>query len=264
MKKSKLAGLILLSALVFGPVTAGAQGFGVLNSSAQQGMLMSLSPNPQIIEPASDKNAQSLVGILDPNDTSLDLQSGQVNVKTSGVSNALVSTLNGDVSTGDRIAPSSIEGIGAKVDGNSWIVGTAQGSLTSKTKDAIKSDVTDTAGKKQSVYIARIPVVIKVTYYNASTNSSSIVPQSIQSFADKLAGKHVKPWAIILSFLLIVMGVLLAAQLINSAIRSGMAAIARQPLTKALILPKILQTFAVALSIVLVVIAASYMLLHFF
>src|SRR6185437_13784224 len=109
-----------------------------------------------------------------------------------------------------RIAPSSLVGIGAKLAGTGWIVGTAQASLDASTKGAIKTTITENTGAKQTVYLASIPVLVKVTYYNATgAAQSSWVPSAIQNAADSLAHKHVSPAALVHSTLLLFMGIIL-------------------------------------------------------
>ena len=245
---------------------AASQSFSVADGSAKLGMLMSASPNAGVAEPASDKTAASLIGVLAPPEENSFSSSGDVNVKTDGVANTLVSTLNGDIKVGDRIATSSLVGVGAKATGSSWIVGIAQGSLDSKTAGAQLTAVTDSDGKSHQVYVASIPVVVKVTYYNVASpvSDSGLVPKSLQDAADRLAGKHVKLAAIVASVIVLMIGVILAGMLVNGAIRSGFSAIARQPLIKGIILGEIWQAFGMAAGIILVVMGASYLILRLF
>jgi hypothetical protein len=244
-------------------VSAASESVTVLDKGAKAGMLMSLTKSASVAEPASDKNAASLLGVLAPDEASLDAQPGQTGVKTEGVATTLVSTLNGDIKVGDRIAPSSLVGIGAKAVGSGWIVGTAQGSLDAQTTGVSSYAVTDTAGHKHQVAVGSLPVIVKVTYYNQASNSNSVIPQSIQDAVDKLAGKHVRPLAIILSFVLILVGIVLAAQLVNGSTRSAFSAISRQPLTKSLILNKLFQMFGIAAGLIGLAFLAAYLILRF-
>jgi F0F1-type ATP synthase membrane subunit c/vacuolar-type H+-ATPase subunit K len=243
--------------------SAASESVTVLDKGAKAGMLMSLTKSASVAEPANDKNAASLLGVLAPDESSLDSQPGQTGVKTEGVATTLVSTLNGDIRVGDRIAPSSLVGIGAKAVASGWIVGTAQGSLDAQTSGVSSYSVTDTAGRKHQVAVGSLPVIIKVTYYNQSSSSNSVIPASIQDAVDKLAGKHVRPLAIILSFILILIGIVLAAQLVNGSTRSAFSAISRQPLTKSLIMTKLFQMFGIAAGLILLAFLASYLILRF-
>ena len=259
----------VIAALVFFVGGANTVALVVSDPSAKQGMLMSMSANADVAEPASDKNAQSLLGILAPPEESLTLKPGDVNIKKDGVANTLVSTVDGDIKVGDRIKPSTLVGIGSKAEGPNWIVGIAQASLDSKTEGAIKSEVTDNTGAKREVYIAQIPVLVNVTYVNEnssageqSKNEDSIIPSSIREVANKIAGREVNTAAIVASAALIIVGLFLAAQLVNNSTRAGFAAIARQPLSKSVIVTKVTQAFVIAGVIVVATLLVAYLILR--
>lgn len=244
-------GIAIVITSVVAPVSAAAsQSFNVLDNKAQPGMLMSLTANSGVVEPASDKNASFLLGVISANDTAFDLQPGQVSVATDGVTNALVSTLGGDIRVGDRITPSSLTGIGTKTVASAWIVGIAQASLDAKTTGAVASTVTDTTGGKHKVYVASIPLVVHVTYYTVPSPVSRTIPDMLQVATDALAGKHASVLGLVLSFLLMLTGIIWAGILINGAIRGGIAAIARQPLSKAFLRRTMLKSFGVSLLII--------------
>ena len=243
--------VVLASAL---PLSAGAssQSVNVLDNKSQPGMLMSLTANAGVAEPASDKNAALLLGVISTNDTAFDMQPGQISVATDGEVSTLVSTLGGDIRVGDRIAPSSLAGIGTKAVTTGWIAGIAQASLDAKTSGAVAKTVTDTTGGKHKVYVTRIPLVVHVTYYTVPSAASKTIPDMLQTAADALAGKHASILGLVLSFLLLLTGIIWAGILINGAIRGGIAAIARQPFGKAHIRRMVLKSFGVSLLIIAV------------
>ena len=269
IKRAVIAGVGILALALPATAFAASQNYSVLNNSVQPGMLVSLTSNADVIEPATTKNANLLNGIATAGITNINQQPGQVNVENDGKVSALVSTVNGDVNVGDRISPSSISGVGGKLQGNGWVVGVAQASLNAKTDGAVASVVTDSKGSKHNVVIARIPLIVRVNYYGAATTAASSdkttkVPSSLQSAADSLAGKHASLVGVLLSFLLIAIGVFLAGQIITSAIKSAFAAIARQPLSKAVVTRLILKTFAIAAVIVAGVILGAAVILRLF
>lgn len=256
-----------LIAAIITPVMANAssQSFYVLDNKAQPGMLMSQTANAGVAEAANDKNSSSLIGVIAPDDTSLDKQPGQISIKTDGVTNALVSTLGGDINVGDRITSSSLVGVGSKLKTSGWIVGVAQASLDAKTKGAITSDVTDSKGDRHEVYVASIPLAIKATYYvvpGSTPKQTLLIPKSIQALADALAGKHVSILALLLSFLLLLAGIMSAAIVINGSVRSYFKGISRQPLAKSVLFRKLLQTFGMTGLILAAVCIGAFMLLR--
>ena len=268
----RLIGMAGITFMMASPVAASAasQNYNVLNNSVQPGMLVSLTSNADVVEPATDKNANLLSGIANAGLTNINQQPGQVSVENDGKVTALVSTLNGDVNVGDRISPSSIAGVGTKLKANGWIVGVAQASLNSKTAGAVASTITDAKGGKHNVVIARVPVIVRISYYGsvstpaASADNSSKIPSSLQSAADSLAGKHASLVGVLLSFILIAVGVFLAGQIVTSAIRSAFAAIARQPLSKAVVTRLIFKTFGIAAFVIAGVIGGAAVILRLF
>ena len=250
-KFSQVALIAFVITGVVAPLSAAAsQSFNVLDNKARPGMLMSLTANAGVAEPASDKNAALLLGVISTNDTAFDMQPGQISVATDGEVSTLVSTLGGDIRVGDRIAPSSLAGIGSKAVTTGWIVGIAQASLDARTTSADTTTVTDTTGGKHKVYVASIPLIVHVTYYTVSSPAARTVTDSLQAAADVLAGKHASILGLVLSFLLLLTGIIWAGILINGAIRGGMAAIARQPFGKAFIRRMVLKSFGVSLLII--------------
>ena len=268
----KLLGMAGITLLLATPALAAAssQNYNTLNNSVQPGMLVSLTASADVVEPATTKNANLLNGIATAGITDINQQPGQVNVENDGKVTALVSTLDGDIQVGDRISPSSIAGVGTKLKANGWVVGVAQASLSAKTSGAVVSSVTDSKGGKRNVVIARVPLIVRISYYGAttppksSTDNTTKVPSSLQAAANSLAGKQASLVGVLLSFLLIAIGVFLAGQIITSAIRSSFSAIARQPLAKAVVTRLIFKAFAIAALLVAGVILGAAVILRIF
>lgn len=265
-KLSLIVAIAAASAVVAAPsyASASSQSYNVLNNKSQPGMLMSLTANSGVVEPASDKNAALLLGVISTSDTAFDTQPGQVSVASDGQVSTLVSTLGGDIRVGDRIAPSSLAGFGSKTAASGWIVGIAQASLDAKTAGALPSTISDTNGGKHQVYVASIPLVVHVTYYAVPgpTKPATLIPEAVQSVADAVAGKHASVLGLVLSFLLILVGVLGAGLVLNGAVRASIAAIARQPLSKAPILRTMFKSIGASGIIVATVIIGALLLLR--
>jgi hypothetical protein len=258
-----ICGLTLLMAPAI--ASAASQGFNVLDNNAKPGMLMSLTLNTDIIEPANDKNATRLVGVYVPaQGTSLNQKADQVQVATDGTVQTLVSTENGPILVGDKVGTSSLFGLGAKSLGKGYVVGTAQTSLSSTTKGAITTDVTDVTGHRHKVWIASIPVVVKVQPAMAAKSMAtptSAVPRIVQATADSVAGKHVTLIALLFSFVLLMIGIIFAGLITTTAVRSGFLAISRQPLAKRIINLQILRALLTAFAVLCAGIGSAYLLL---
>jgi hypothetical protein len=257
--------LILTLSVIASSTVFASQGFYTTTANIRKGMLVSLSRNPGVVEPSTDKTTTALVGVVGESPNDGPLQSGQISVQTDGLVEVLVSNAAGDVKVGDKIGPSSIVGFGAKVSGSGWVVGTAQEEVNAATEGAVSTTVLDSAGKKRDVYVASIPIQIKV-FYDAKpappSPTSSKITNEIQSVADSVAGKRASTAAIILSFILILSGVVIAGLIVIITVKKGIESIARQPLVKQTIVGRMMQSFGVALAIIVSVNVGALVLLR--
>lgn len=240
--------------------------FHSVDANMRPGMLVSLTKNPEVVEPATDNNKSSLIGVTgslpSPNSSGVK----QWEVHTEGLAETLVSTIAGNISVGDHISTSSVVGFGAKSDGTSWIVGTAQASLDANTAGAIKTSVSDVYGTKHEVYLAFIPVEVNVVQENASSEAvgeqSSWLPNKVQTFANEVAGKKASQVAVILSFAIFMAGFVIAGIIVNTAVRNGISSTARQPLAKEAIVKRMVQSIIIAMAILVASIISSMIIIR--
>jgi hypothetical protein len=250
-----------------GLAAADSQSFTPGTPVPKNAMLVSLAGTNQSVVPATAQTGQDLVGVIDSSDGSLSGQAGQVNVETEGVVDALVSTLNGTITAGTPITVSPLEGVGAKLSASSgWIIGLAQASLSSSTAGATRTTVQASGGGQQTVYVASIPVAIKVSYFSqpksSSASSNVAAPKVLQDLANTLAGKHVSTLAIYLSFAIFVIGLVATFLIINSTIRSTFTGLSRQPLSKTRIIRAEMDSLLVAAGVLIFSIIAGLLLLR--
>jgi F0F1-type ATP synthase membrane subunit c/vacuolar-type H+-ATPase subunit K len=262
-QKLRFGLLTMVSVLVFTATVYAGQGFYVLDKSVRTGMLVSLTQNKEVVEPSSDKNMSTVVGVVGSAQTDFDVSKDQISVQTDGVVDTLVSTITGDVKVGDHVGPSSIVGFGAKVEKSGWAVGIAQESLDASSKGAVKSTVTDSAGVKHDVYVATIPVSVHVVYFNAQQQTiTEAIPNRIQSLADSIAGKRVSQVAIVLGFLLLLAGFVIAGIIVNAAVRNGLQSIARQPLARQEIIRQMIRSFTMAIVILVLASLGTFVIIR--
>lgn len=261
--KQKLAAVMFVLFLFCfqGISSASSQFFYVTNSNYTQGMIMSLTPNPGVIEPSTLNNAKAMVGVVAPNDeNSFSQQSGQISIRTEGEAEALVSTYNGNIIVGDKIAPSEISGVGENLSGGGWSIGTAQSSLDSTTKGAVKTIIGN-----RVVYVAAIPVLVKVSYvpapYNQANSRGWIV--SLSDIAKRIVGKQVSIKNIFFSILTVLLVLFIAGVIVNGAVRGGMLAIGRQPLTKSNIYRNMAESFTLAFLMIALGLVIAWLILRY-
>lgn len=266
-----LCSLVLLLALISArSVFAASQGFYPTKEGIREAMLVSLTANPEFVEPASLDNAERLVGLVGAGVPEDLIDPDKIVIQTDGTVNALVSTINGDIAVGDAIGVSPLEGVGSKNSGEGWAVGIAQAGFNGLSENAVKTKVNDSSGQEREVFVGTVPVFIKIV--NNSDNSSAasesaaqtdaVMPEVIQKIADSLAGKRVSTRALLLSFVLFLVGVVASVIIVNSAIRSGFMAVSRQPLSRKAIIREEIRSFAFAFAVLVVTLITSFTILR--
>ena len=258
----------LLLCLVFASHSASAlttisQGF-LTSDKVILGSIVSLeSGSSDKVLAASVNNSNGIIGVvINEGNSLLSLSTNkenQVQVATSGIVQALVSDINGEVSTGDQVTASPISGVGMKATDSVKVVGIAQGDLkdsSSGTKQAYK----DTDGQEKSVFIAQIPVLINASYFFKQPERT-IIPSAVQKLANALAGKAVKPLPIIISLAIFVVAMIAVVAIIYSTIKNSIISVGRNPMSQAAIYRNLIQISVLVLAILAVAVIAIYMVL---
>lgn len=207
-----------------------AQGFETDETKVVEGALVSLQPGkPGSVELASVSNAHQLVGVVGK-DPLIELGggSGNIQVITNGIALSLVSDLDGDIKTGDKITASPVLGIGSKATSGVMVIGTAQADLSSvKTTEHF---ITDVDGVVHTVKIGLIPTQVGVTFYT-EPGDKTVVPSFLQEFANSVAGKQVSPVRVIIAVMILILAFLSVAVLLYAAVKSSIISIGRNPLS---------------------------------
>lgn len=264
-----LLGLLIASiAGLFGSAYAEAestsaisQGFNTSETDLAVGALVSLTSSSQnTIQLANTDHVNQLIGVIgDRPLIELSNNDKEVQVVISGTTPTLVSDINGEIKTGDKITASPLNGVGMKANASSLVVGTAQADLSS-VKTTQKS-VNDKHGQPQSVKIGAVPIQINVTYYVAPEDKNAFLPPFLQSLANAVAGKEVSPVRILISSLALVFGFISIAVLLYSSIRSSIISIGRNPLSEGAVRKSLFEVGATSLGILLVMLIAIYLVL---
>lgn len=217
-----------------------AQSFETDDSSVIEGALVSLEPgNAGFVELANTSNAHQLVGVVGK-DPLIELGGNGSNVQviTNGVTVALVSDIDGEVKTGDKITASPILGVGSKASSGVMVVGTAQADLS--TADTKEHFITDVNGTVHTVKIGLIPVQVSVVFFTEA-GEKSYVPSFLQEFANSVAGKQVSPIRVVIAILVLTLSFISVAVLLYAAVKSSIISIGRNPLSAGTVRKGLLQ-----------------------
>lgn len=243
-----------------------AQSYPAATSDIAAGTLLSLDRTGGKVGPAhSGDTSAALVGIAVSQplvQLSGNAQSS-IQVAVGGTTQVLVSDLNGDVKTGDKVTASPLEGVGMKAAVAGEIVGTAQAALASVTRTT--RTVTDKSGKKVDAHVGLIPVSVNVEFYSAGAtgNLSSFVPSFLQNLANVIAGKAVSPLRVIISVIILIIGTTTVIVMLSSGIRNGIISLGRNPLAEHVLLKGLVDIIISALGVLLVTFVAVYAVLSF-
>lgn len=254
--------LVFVSPLGAQGVSSIAQGFQTTDENIIEGALVSLkSDTPNAVELSNTDRVNDLVGIV--GGTSLiELSDGtnSVQVVTSGVTLALVSDINGDVKSGDKITASPIGGVGMKATESGAIVGTAQGDLSSA--DAKDRTITDKDGKQQNIKIGQVPVQVDTVFFASSSDgSSSFIPSALQGFANTVAGREVSPVRVLIASVLLVLLLVSVVVLLYSSVKSSIISIGRNPLSETAVHKSLLQVGLTVVGLLAFTVVLVYLIL---
>ena len=238
-----------------------AQGFKTDDPGIVSGALVSLkSGTANTVELATAENVDRILGVAGE-DSLIELSSGvgTVKVVTTGEAAVLVSDINGDVRTGDKITASPISGVGMRALTSTLVIGTAQANLADAETET--RTITDKSGKKQTVKIGAVPVQVDKVFYEAPQDQNSFVPPVLQDFANNLAGRSVSPVRVMIAGFLIAFVFATVVVLLYSSIRSSIISIGRNPLSENAVHKSLLQVGITVFGVMAFTVIVVYLIL---
>jgi|GEM_PF-626698 len=221
------------------------------------GIIVELSQkNTDTVQASSAFDPTKIYGVvIDPSQAPVTVQKSgqQVFVATGGNYPTLVSTENGVIKSGDYISISSINGIGAKANNQSTILGKAVENF-----DGHSGVITNTNDGHQ---IGRIMVSI-IPGKNPLVRDNVAIPAPLKRFGQAIAGKNISALRIYAALGIFVVTAIVALSVLTVGIKSGITAIGRNPLSKKSILRALFQVVTVATLVFLVGMLGVYLLLR--
>jgi hypothetical protein len=263
-----LAGVVSLTLL---PLSAGAsaadttaisQGF-VVKGEVTTGALVSFADTAErnTVQAANSETVEKLVGVIGQKPL-VELSDGtkQTQVVTNGAVLALVSDINGDIKSGDKITASPVSGIGMKAVESVQVVGTAQQDF-SDAQQVSEQRAVNSEGVSQTIRVGLLPIQVNVAYYQAPEDELAFLPAFLQRFANAVAGRSVGPIRVLISLVLLLAGFGGVAVLLSSSVGSSIISIGRNPLSAQAVHRSLFEVGAIALGVLLVMLIAVYLVL---
>lgn len=238
-----------------------AQGYQTTEKNLVTGAVMSLKTGTAgTVELANTDRVEHLLGVIGSKALiELSTSDNSVQVVTSGVTDTLVSDLEGDIVTGDRITASPIDGVGMKASATSIVLGTAQTDL--KNIKTTEHFITDKDGKVHTVHIGLLPVQINVTFFAAPGEKSAFIPVWLQDLANTLAGKQVSAVRVLIGLVVMLVAFVSIGILLYASVRSSIISIGRNPLSEGGIRKGLLQIGLIVIAILLFTLITLYLIL---
>ncbi len=185
------------------------------------------------VEPANTDNASRLLGVVVAKDDSLlavDASDSLTQVATSGNANVLVSTLNGSIRVGDKVAVSPINGVGMKSSGGDHIIGLARTAFDTSTSGAVSKDITDKSGNTTRIQVGFVRVAITIGVDTSAGGGPQL--SGLQKLARSLTGHTVSTSRVVISLIITVVAFVSLIVLVYASIYGTIISIGRNPLAK--------------------------------
>ncbi len=220
------------------------------------------------VKVAVQSDLQNMFGVtVDRNQLPLTISNGDIQNETyvavSGTYNVLVNTQGGDITAGDYVTLSAINGVAMKAGTEEKTVfGRAAANFDSKSISLGKTEIKDKNGKTyKTVTLGSIPVTIDIKR-NPNTKSTKVnVPEILQRIGEVVAEKEVSPIRIYLSMGITAISLIAAIIVIYSGVRNGLISIGRNPMSKKSIFRALLEIILTSLLILIIGLFAVYLLL---
>jgi hypothetical protein len=241
------------------------QGYGT-DEILQRGMIVGVKEgDPEKVESLNVDELDRILGIVvDANDSPITLSGEQekVFVATVGRYDVLVSDQEGEISPGDYLTVSSLDGIAMRATfEQSEIVGRALEGFNGREGIVGESELNDTKGQKRTVHIGRVEVDVALSK-NPLAKSAAVTPQWLGKIGQAIAGKSLSPARIYISAAIFIVGAFLAGAILYAGIRSSIIAIGRNPLSKKSILRGLLEVIFTSLIVFIISVVGVYLLLR--
>ncbi len=260
--------LLSLIVVLFVVTTVGAQdftqGYGTQDKLVRGSLVSRSEEDETMVDGATLENLDKLFGVVVSRDESavtLTTDTAGVYIATTGRFEVMISTIGGDIKSGDYITASSISGIGMKAGASQeLVIGQALQDFNVGNNDAVLGTTTARAadGTVHDVVIGRVLTDLDV---KRNPRLSQSAPELIVKFSELIAGKPVSLLRVYAAMAVLIVSAFLGGSMLYAGIRSAFVAIGRNPLAKKSVLRGLLQVVGTSMAIFLSGFFAIYLIL---
>lgn len=264
-----LLGVVSQTALAVDAGSGSVQGYAA-ERPVDHGSIVELADREKrIVKVASQAELGNMFGVaVDPQVLSVRLSSegleNEVYVAVAGTYDVIVSTQGGDISPGDYITLSSINGIGMKAGTEeASVFGRAVAGFNSQSTIRGSVPIQDVDGNTiQTVKLGSIPVTIEIQSNPNEKSTKARVPEALERIGQAIAEREVSAIRIYISLAITAVSLITALVVLYTGVRSSVISIGRNPMSKRSILRALLQIILTSFLILIIGLFAVYLLLR--
>jgi len=218
------------------------------------------------VEESTTENEGLLVGVVaDSLASSIDLlpKASKVTVSNEGQASILVTDYSGTIKTGNRLIISPVAGIAMKDTAratNAKYLGIASEDFSSSSAQAKSISITNEKGVKKTYAAGLITATIQIS---TRDNSGLDTGNYLTDVGSKIAGRPISLVQALAAAVVFTGAIILTGLIIYSSLRGSMIALGRNPLAKSSVLQGLSRIVALAIIILSVGVALSYIILLF-
>lgn len=221
------------------------------------------------VEPATQENMQNMFGVaVDPKLLSVRLSSDALENETfvavSGTYDVLVSSEGGEITSGDYLTMSSINGVAMKAGTDEpTVLGRAVGNFDDSAVSLGKTTLRDESGTELgAVSLGSVPVTVDIKRNPNEQSTEANLPEPLKRIGQAIAEKEVSPVRIYLSMAITAVSLISAIVVLYAGVRNGVISIGRNPMSKKSIFRAIAEVILTSFLIVIIGLFAVYLLLR--
>lgn len=266
--KASLAGLVIASGLVLAPALARAaaitQGYQA-KTTLPTGSVVSLTAagGQQVEATTTDNDSLSAGVVVNGADALLDVQpqGSQVRVAVSGDVTILVSTVNGDIKTGDKLIATPLAGVAGldypPAPGVKYIA-VANSDFTSTTTGAKKTSVKLTDGSSKDVYVGSIKARMLLGNRAPGAGEKS---NFLTSLAQQISGKKVSLIRVVGALAILVAALVITGMVLYGSIKGTFVSLGRNPLSRDSVFTGLMRIVIIAMLVLSAGVVFGYLIL---
>lgn len=265
---TRLAIITGLIVALFGALSVHAQdftqGYATDDKLIRGSVVARSETNDAQVDAATLDNLNRLFGVVvgaDESALTITTDTAGVYVATTGKFEVLVTTLSGDIKSGDYITASAIAGMGMKAgETQELVIGKSLQDFDVNDPSMMLGTMTvkSVSGESHTVVIGRVLADLDV---KRNPRLSQSAPELIVKFSELIAGKPVSLLRVYAALAVLLVTAGLGGSMLYAGIRSAFVAIGRNPLAKKSVMRGLLQVIITSMGIFLSGFFAVYLIL---